>query len=106
MKIEIMSALRRAHFPLANVDEILGRVDAKLAESKIPEIFPNAHPLAGHWYLEPTLEQLFVALGSSFQLLEKTDVWGAIGRSQGTQKLAVGDDPQEALAKLWIELNK
>jgi hypothetical protein len=105
MNIEILSQLRRHGFPLANVDEILGRVDAKVAESKIPEVFPNAHPIAGHWYMEPTLEALFVALGSSFQLLEKTDVWGAIGRSPEGQKLAVGDTPQEALAKLWIELN-
>jgi len=106
MKIETMAALRKAGFPLANVDEILGRVDAKIAESKIPEVFPNAHPIAGHWYMEPTLEALFVALGKTFQLLEQTDVWGAIGRDGDKKKLAVGDTPQEALAKLWIDLNK
>jgi hypothetical protein len=108
MKIEILAALRRAGFPLTNIDEILGRFNVQedsIAQSQVPEIFPNAQPIAGHWYLEPTLEQLFSALGKSFQLLEQTDLWGAIGRRGELKKLAVGDTPQEALAKLWIELN-
>jgi hypothetical protein len=107
--IEILAALRRAGFKLVEVTEILERFNASgefMAESKIPEVFPNAQAIAGRWYMEPTLEQLFDALGPSFQLLERTDVWGAIGKDGTIKKLAVADTPREALAKLYIELKK
>jgi hypothetical protein len=108
LTVEVLAELRRAGFPLTSVPDILDRFSLthEIAESKIPELFPNAHQIAGKWYLEPTIEQIIDVLGEDFQLLERTDLWGAIGRSENGQKLAFGPTAIHALANLYLEIKK
>ena len=108
LKIELIAELRRLGFPLVHIPDVLDRFKPghEIAESQIPELIPDAAQIAGKWYLEPTLELMFTALGDNFKLLERTDIWGAIGKGNGKQKLAFGADPKEALANLYLEIKK
>lgn len=108
LTIELLAKLKRAGFPLVHIPDILDRFKPghEIAESQIPELIPDAAQIAGKWYLEPTIEDFFKVLGADFKLLERTDIWGAIGKGEGKQKLAFGDGPKEALANLYLEIKK
>lgn len=61
---------------------------------------------------EPTLSELIEACGNNFELLTSRSVgikWRADSWPWGTLKKNVegkGDTPEEAVARLWIELRK
>jgi hypothetical protein len=108
MNIGKLTALRRAGFPLPQVSEILERFGliTELEESKIPEMFPTAHQIAGKWYLEPTIEQLLEALGQKFRLLERVGAEKPNWTAMNKDKIGYGADPKEALANLYLEVKK
>lgn len=55
----------------------------------------------------PTLEELIEACGEGFHKLSKTGVWSTYGaRSNGAVEIEVGANPTEAVARLWLALNK
>ena len=67
----------------------------------------------GSGFGEPTLSSLIEACGEAFDNLEKReDIYLAFGSSKDTANIKIdpflggGKTPQEAVAKLWIELNK
>jgi hypothetical protein len=103
---ETLSALKRAGFPLARVQDIFEKLNILIDESRFPELFPNSYQIAGHWYLLPSIEQLLIALGDQFRLLERTGkdpvTWSAMNRV----KVGRGGTPLEALANLFLEVQK
>ena len=61
-----------------------------------------------HVYYVPTLSELIEACGDRFWKLIKSytyNKWSAI-TSEDTQIVVLGKTPEEAVANLWLELNK
>ncbi len=54
----------------------------------------------------PTLEELIEACGDRFESLENNNGWIASGGSNKNIIIKVGITPSEAVANLWLELNK
>jgi len=103
LSIEVLSELKRAGFPLARVEDIFEKLNILIDESRFPELFPNSYQIAGHWYLLPSIEQLLLALGDQFRLLERTPShWTAMNKA----KVGRGHTPLQALAHLFLEVQK
>ncbi|HZU32741.1 MAG TPA: hypothetical protein VFB79_16610 [Candidatus Angelobacter sp.] len=103
MNIEVLTALKKAKFPLKRLSDLLEQVGLPGTEEEYARLFPNAVKIAGKWFLEPTLDDFIRTLEAHcFYLWKLNDRWIA----------AVGDDdssaetPLEALANLFIEVNR
>jgi hypothetical protein len=58
-------------------------------------------------YRKPTLSELIEACGDEFTFLEKMDkTWTAFPPMPNYKNGQHGSTPEEAVAKLWLELNK
>lgn len=107
MNVELMRKLRRAGFPLTPVTEIFDRLEVskeaiEVAETKIPEIFPNCYQIAGKWYLAPSFEQCFQNIPNFFYLQKLKDDWMAATHDVEAR----GEGPLEALSYLYLETQK
>jgi hypothetical protein len=103
LSTEILSALKKANFPLKRISDLLSEIGLPESEEEYQKLFPNSFKLAGKWFLEPTVEQLLAALGDEFRLLERTPShWTAMN----TSKVGRGDSPLAALANLYLEVQK
>ena len=107
MTLELMRKLRRAGFPLTPLHDIFDRLGvsaqtAQEAETKIPEILPNAFQIAGKWYLSPAYHQLFENIPNFFYLQKLKDDW--VAATHETE--ARGKGPLEALCNLYLETKK
>lgn len=73
---------------------------------------PETGEQGGGCYAYPTLSELIEACGKYLILVELEDGWGAAKSPTGFNKTFTlgihksGDTPEEAVAKLWLELNK
>ena len=55
----------------------------------------------------PTLSELIEACGKGFSELHRfSDFWKAWGYKNGLLEIIEGQTPEEAVAKLWLELNE
>jgi hypothetical protein len=74
--------------------------------------FPETDCLCGSDYGDhPSLSELIEACGDNHFELERdwfngTDKWRALYWFEGNVKSGFGSTPEEAVAKLWIALNK
>lgn len=66
---------------------------------------PNDKEFDGEWLFLPTLSELIQACGEKFNNLHRTNVdnWACSSKNGVTLH---GPTPEEAVAKLWLELNK
>jgi hypothetical protein len=103
LNTEILSALKKANFPLKRIADLLSEIGLPGDEEQYSKLFPNSFQIAGKWYLQPTVEQLLTALGDSFRLLERTGQhWTAMNKT----KVGRGTSAVEALANLFLEVQK
>jgi len=107
MNTELIRKLRRAGFPLTPVTKIFAELNIppdtiQEAQSKIPEIFPNAYQIAGKWYLAPSYDQLFENIHNFFYLQKLKDDWMAASHDFEAR----GEGPLEALCNLFLETKK
>jgi hypothetical protein len=107
MNVELIRKLRRAGFPLTDLKDIFDRLNvspdaAQEAETKVPELFPNAYQIAGKWYLSPTFEQYLQNLPNFFYLQKLKDDWMAATHDVEAR----GKGPLEALCNLYLETKK
>jgi len=103
MNTETLAELRKTHFPLVKVAEIFTLLGIEIPEKLYCQVFPKAHEIAGSYYLEPTIEQLFEVLGLKFfHLGRNTEGWTATGNG----KLARGQTAKDALINLYLEVQK
>lgn len=103
LSTEILTALKKANFPLKRISDLLSVIGLPDSEEEYQKLFPNSFQLAGKWFLEPTIEQLFIALGDKFRLLERTPShWTAMNNT----KVGRGANAIEALSNLYLEVTK
>lgn len=103
LSTEILSALKKANFPLKRISDLLSEIGLPNSEEEYQKLFPNSYQLAGKWFLEPTVEQLLTALGENFRLLERTPShWTAMNKS----KVGRGENAIAALSNLFLEVQK
>jgi len=103
LNTEILSALKKANFPLKRISDLLSEIGLPDSEEQYQKLFPHSFKLAGKWYLEPTVEQLLTALGDKFRLLERTPShWTAMNNA----KVGRGANAIEALSNLYLEVHK
>ncbi len=60
----------------------------------------------GSWHLLPTLSELIEACGGDFWNLQQGLEWSARSFAFGNEILVRGSTPEEAVAKLWLAINK
>lgn len=88
MNYELVKKLKRARFPESIKDNSI--VDKK----------------TGITYYFPCLSELIEACGKEFHsLVRKNSIWSAIAETKDKYKVWECDTPEEAVAKLWLELN-
>jgi len=93
---QLIIELKDAGFPIRELDGIHARVDpstGKIIKTDTSQEIP------------PTLEELIEACGDSFFMLSRRhhDYYGA---TDGNSIQEIGSTPSEAVANLYIELNK
>ena len=98
MKYELAKQLKDAGFP---EDRDYKKVDVDFLAGKMSEYYQN-----------PTLSRLIEACGDDFKGLDKNAIWEAQGiywccaeHGEG-RKFGQGETPEEAVAKLWLALNR
>lgn len=100
MNYTLAKELKDAGFPQKNspiIEHCVCDSEEYLGESKV-------HPADSCFVYLPTLEELIEACGKDFKSLEKDSVapWYALGLMVRGQ----GQIPTEAVARLWLALNK
>lgn len=105
MDYELAKKLKEANFPNKNIYFI-----EEIPDSYINDTLVKGSP--SRWENLPTLEELIEACGGGFEGLVKSDnEWIAYSYDKvyGMSIISVfflGKNPTEAVAKLWLELNK
>lgn len=106
MKYELAKQLKDAGFPM---EEAQGLFMVKEPQDDSEEWFELG---LGEVYWKPTLSELIEACGDLFQVLwKRSDGWITKCWSGGDDKMfnfheALGSTPEEAVAKLWLAINK
>lgn len=84
----------------------------KLKEAGFPQVQPHSSENDYTDCTKPTLSELIEACGNSFgQFVKCSDGWVAENNWRGSNKTVTirqiaGLNPEEAVANLWLELNK
>lgn len=105
MTYELALKLKNAGFPQATK---AGNQIPKPGMGAIVDIDKKGKniPIAGEWAYAPTLSELIEACGEGyFKLAHGQDDWyGSMGLDN--EKHSHGSTPEEAVANLWLALNK
>jgi hypothetical protein len=96
MTYELAKQLKDAGFPL------------KTTNFEYKEMVTEAFKINDLWYLFPTLSELIEACGDGYFCLEGRGRWIAECPHSTLRTLIQGEGstPEEAVANLWLELNK
>lgn len=82
--------LKKSNFPLKTAAALLTELKYPIVPlDQFKDIFPHSVEIAGELYLPPTLEDMFQALGDEFRLLERHEVWSALGGQELTKQMRV-----------------
>lgn len=109
MTYELAKELKDAGFPLIKIEGGMCVGRQKVVDFN-PEGIQNKDgmPNAQHFY-EPTLSELIEACESFSSLTKSPRGTWYCARSKGSVEMVVGDEystPEEAVARLWLALNK
>lgn len=101
MNYELCKKLKDAGFPQNTLLGIFEDASGPLLKEECPKTWGNT-------VAYPSLAELIEACGDGFGLLVKDDGWTAAnGSAEGTwYDQTSGKTPEEAVANLWLELNK
>jgi hypothetical protein len=108
MTIELAKQLRDADFPFGISDISFPSIDPIVTVGQ--EKFIRFDDDKDTWYLLPTLSELIAACGDSFGILVKEThpehLWEFHARKRHGDYSCWGLTPEEAVARLWLALNK
>lgn len=113
MKYELLKQLKEAGFPIKTMGELIGdrpNTDVLVCYRTVVVI---KDILDSNNLVEPPLSELIEACGDNFisldsPIVETNTQWSAVGmfRDDRLYRKTEGSIPEEAVAKLWLELNK
>lgn len=113
MTYELAKQLKDAGFPQRHSTHAYcldGKHIAWMTDAFDPKEDQCMHCGRGEHILIPTLSELIEACGDRFGSLvnELHEIirWSAFGNDVYSNSVEVGKTPEEAVAKLWLELNK
>lgn len=116
---ELAKELKDAGFPTPSTGQII--TDADMARGWHFKSIPND---PGEWYYEPSLSELIEVCGEDFDRLEhekdsaflqgehikrnrfRADGYVQVEKNHWSTMSYLGSTPEEAVAKLWLALNK
>lgn len=106
LTFESAKELKDAGFPQAGEGKILlPGIDSPI--EVLTEIMAHRELSSSAVYV-PTLSELVEACGGNFYILarEKHEIWAAQDHGHFGRTISEGTTPEEAVARLWLALNK